>query len=257
MSSYIGKYAEYYDTIYAQKDYAGEAAFLADCLGRYGVSAPANLLEIACGTGSHALALERLGFRLKATDYSQDLLAVAREKGAQAESNIEFAWADMRELVLDKTDFDAAICLFDSIGYVQADAAIKSVIAGVKKHLKPGGFFLFEFWHAPAMRANFDPLRIGRWNLDDGILVRVAQTRIDAAQDLATVNYELIELGNDGRYTGTTETQVNRFFSLDKMKSLIEAAGFEPLNWLNGYSWDEAIDENCWHVLCVARAATD
>lgn len=257
MSSYIGKYAEYYDTIYAQKDYAGEAAFLAECLGRFGVSAPADLLEIACGTGSHALALERLAYRLKATDHSQDLLAVAHKKGEQAGAKVEFTWADMRELALEKRDFDAAICLFDSIGYVQTDAAIKSVFAGVRKHLKPGGLFLFEFWHAPPMRANFDPLRIGRWDLDNGVLVRIAQTQVDEAQDLASVSYELIELGHDGRYTRTTETQVNRFFSVDKMKSLIEAAGFEPLNWLNGYSWDEAIDENCWHVFCVAQAARD
>lgn len=253
MSSYLGKYAEYYDIIYAQKDYAQEAAFVNEAFQRFGLSMPAGLLELACGTGRHALELERLGYQLLSTDYSNDLLNVAREKASKAGSHIKFEWADMRELNLECQDFDGAICLFDSIGYVQSDEAVCDAFAGIKRHLVPQGLFIFEFWHAEAMRDHFDPTRVRRWELDSGSLLRIAETQLHRDKDLAEVSYELLELRNDGSYERTTETQINRFFTVEKMKLLLESAGFEALKWLNGYSWDEAINENAWHVVCIAK----
>ncbi|HSS98073.1 MAG TPA: hypothetical protein VLK33_13625, partial [Terriglobales bacterium] len=74
MSSYLGKHAEYYDTIYADKPYAQEAAVVHACMQNHSRGKTERLLELACGTGRHAFELEKLGYQIVATDYSKDLL---------------------------------------------------------------------------------------------------------------------------------------------------------------------------------------
>jgi len=255
MSSYLGKHAQYYDIFYQDKDYAAEAAFVDECLKRYGSSDGRKLLELACGTGNHAFALEGLGYQLIASDYSEDLLAEAKKKAKVKDSEIDFRLADMRTLDVDERPFDALICLFDSIGYVQSDEAIKKVLQNVHKHLIPGGLFVFEFWHADAMLRHYDPVRIRRWPLPKGELLRISSTKLEKEKSLASVSYEIIELHNDNKYEMINETQVNRFFTVAEMDEFLRGNHFEPLTWLNGYAWDETISEESWHILGVARAA--
>jgi SAM-dependent methyltransferase len=257
MASYTGKHAEYYDIFYQDKDYAGEAAFVHACLERFSQGAPLRLFEMACGSGNHALQLQQLGYEIVAIDYSEDLLAVARAKAVSRNASIDFRLADMRSLALADEPFDAAICLFDSIGYVQTNAAIQQVLDGVRKHLRPGGLFVFEFWHAAAMLKGYDPVRVRRWPVEGGELLRISSTRLEPEQQLAEVTYDIYDLGADGAYTYLQETQVNRYFLVQEMAAFLTRAGLEPLAWLDGYSWKEDIDENTWHVLAVARRGMD
>jgi SAM-dependent methyltransferase len=162
-TSYVGRHAELYDLFYAQKPYAEEARFVHECIEKYAQAPKHSLLDLACGTGSHAFEFESLGYQVIATDYSADMLAQARQKAKEKNSQIEFRQQDMRILDLPERPFDVTICLFDSIGYVATNENILRVLRGVHSHLRPGGIFIFEFWHAAAMLKNYDPVRVKRW----------------------------------------------------------------------------------------------
>jgi SAM-dependent methyltransferase len=252
MGSYLGKHAAYYDIFYRDKPYEKEAEFIHQLLTEYSKGRIKTLLELACGTGKHALVLEKLGYQIVATDYSEDLLAVAQQKATAAGSKIEFREQDMRELNLPER-FDAVYCLFDSIGYVQTNEAIRKVLDGVSAQLKSGGLFVFEFWHAAAMLTSFEPRRERHWQLADGELVRVSTTKLDVPRQLAEVSYEIKEF-SDGKLVGELkETQVNRFFLVQEMAAFLEQSGFRVLNFLHAYDKEAVIDGNTWHVLAVAQ----
>ncbi len=253
MSSYVGKHAEYYDTIYAEKPYAQEAAVVHACLQKYASGKITRLLELACGTGRHAFELEKLGYQVVATDYSKDLLAVAERNAKELKSKIDFRYQDIREISLPDEPFDAAYCLFDSIGYVQSNQAMQQVLAGVHRHLRENGLFIFEFWHAAAMLRNYEPRRERRWKTKSGELVRVSSTRLDVPKQLAEVTYEFQEVGADGRKETFSETQVNRYFLVQEMVLFLESRGFEPLDWLAAYQLEQPITEDTWHILAIAR----
>jgi ubiquinone/menaquinone biosynthesis C-methylase UbiE len=136
VSSYVGKYAEYYNLIYADKPYKHEAEFVHRCIQRHSAGQTRRLLELACGTGRHARELEELGYAIIATDYSEDLLAVARNSAKAAGSRVEFRFGDMRSLEVGGEAFDAVYCLFDSIGYAQTNEAILSVLHFSQKHFR-------------------------------------------------------------------------------------------------------------------------
>jgi hypothetical protein len=87
--------------------------------------------------------------------------------------------------------------------------------------------------------------------MPSGELVRIARTKLNVATQLAEVTYEISEL-KDGNTTDLVETQVNRYFLVQEMKSYLENHGFEVLEFLPAYESGD-IDENTWHVLSVAR----
>lgn len=253
MSSYIGRHAELYDLFYADKPYAEEALFVHRCLQKYSAAPAVRLLELACGSGSHALALEKFGYQILATDYSEDMLEIAGKKARRLSSTVEFRAQDMTELSLGDEPFDAAICLFDSIGYVATNDRISQVLEGVHRNLRPDGLFIFEFWHAAAMLRNYDPVRVRRWDTDQGTVLRISETSLDCAAQLSQVKYSVYELNRDGTFESLVETQVNRYFLVQEMNYWLTSSGFVPLKWFAGFSDDEKINEDSWHVVAVAR----
>jgi SAM-dependent methyltransferase len=251
MSSYVGRHADWYDLFYAEKPYDAEAAFVDRCLREHAIRPVQRILELACGTGRHARALASRGYELLATDYSPDMLTRARRHATQ-DSRLQFRQADMRELRLGEEPFDAAICLFDAIGYVQTNEAILSVLRGVSSHLHDGGLFVFEFWHAPAMLRNFDPVRVRTWPIAGGELIRISSTTLSPTNQTAAVQYRILELRGDGTYSALEETQTNRFFQVQEMSNLLSAGGFEPVHFYAGFDVHAELTLDTWHVVAVA-----
>ena len=252
MTSYSGRHAELYDLFYADKPYEAEAAFVAQCLREFSVGPTTRLLEIACGTGTHALQLAQRGYKIVATDHSADMLARARQKAA-ANSQVEFQLQDMTQLEVSGAPFDAAYCLFDAIGYVGTNEALEKVFRGVHKHLRRDGLFIFEFWHAAAMLRHYDPVRVRRWERDDSTILRISETSLDYAKQLSSVRYSIYELKHDGTYSSLTETQTNRYFLVQEMSAWLTATGFAPLKWFAGFTNSETISDETWHIVAVAR----
>lgn len=251
MISYSGRHAELYDLFYADKPYEAEAAFVDQCLREYSVGPTDSLLEIACGTGTHALLLEKRGYKIVATDYSNDMLERARQKASG--SGVDFRLQDMTQLDVSGVPFDAAYCLFDAIGYVATNEALEKVFRGVQKHLRSDGIFIFEFWHAGAMLRHYDPVRVRRWQTVDSLVLRISETSLDYANQLSHVAYSIYELKNDGTYSSLAETQVNRYFLAQEMAAWLTATGFAPVKWFAGFSNNEKISDETWHILAVAR----
>ena len=253
MSPYTGRQAEFYDVFYGDKPYAKETAFVHECLQQYGTGTTHRLLELACGTGSHALELEKFGYEIVATDYSGDMLSCARRKAAKEASTVDFRQQDMRALDIADGPFDAVICLFDSIGYVETNEAIVKVMQGVHEHLRPDGLFMFEFWHGAAMIRSYDPVRVRRWPTPEGELVRISETELVHSRQLARVTYTIYELRHDGTYGSLKETHTNRYFLTQEMSYWLSSCGFTPLKWFAGFNPDENINEQTWHIVALAR----
>jgi SAM-dependent methyltransferase len=240
-NTFQGLHARHYDLIYATKPYADEARFVHDLLG----GAPGRLLDVACGSGRHARELAKLGWEVTGVDYSADLLEHAH--GFQAHQQ------DMRELDVPGEPFDAVTCLFDSIGYPQEDEGVVAALAGMRRHLAPGGRVAVEFLHAPALLANADPVRVRRFELPDGgTLVRISETKL--RDSVMHVSYEVIELRPDGSYERETEPQSNRFFAVEEMRGLMELAGLGAVRFVPAYA-DGEIGADTFHVIALADAA--
>jgi SAM-dependent methyltransferase len=255
-ASYRGIHAAIYDALYAAKPYAEEAAFVARRFAAHGVAPGARLLDLACGTGSHALALAALGYDVTGIDNSVDMLARAISKVPGPSARVRFTAADLPSINLGEARFEAATCLFNSIGYLRTDMAIRSTFERVHSALSGAGMLFIEFWHAPAMIAHHEPLRVRRLETPRGEIVRIAETSIDREASVAQVAYSIYDLDRAGHYSRHDEVQVNRFFTQGEMDRLLTAGGFRALEWFAGFSESAALDERAFSLTVLAKAET-
>lgn len=253
MTNYAGHYAELYDLFYADKPYAVEASFIHDCIQEFGLRQTRAVIELACGTGRHALELEKLGYQITATDGSLDMIEIARRRAGQNGSEVVFLVAEMQNLELPAKQYDAALCLFDSIGYLKTNHALQHTLAKVWKYLAPGGVFIFEFWHAPAMLNHYSPMRIRKLKTADGEISRTSETTLDRVNRLAVVNYTVHQRTHDGNHSTLRESHTNRFFSVDEMKTLVSRANLEPVKFFAGFNKTDPITDETWHIVAVTQ----
>jgi len=248
VNSYTGLHARAYDEIYADKPYAREAQFIHELAGTQG----GKLLDVACGTGRHALAFADLGYDVTASDVNEELLAEGRNA---AGDRVRFVQGDMCDLHVDGGPFDLVTCLFDSIGYPQEDDRIVSALRSLGRHAAPGARIVCEFLHAPALLRGADSVRIRRLILRDGReLVRTSETTLEVERMLMHVRYELWAIASDGRVEHDDEAQTNRVFSVPEMRLLATAAGLVVREVMPAYL-DGPIGPDTFHILLIAEVA--
>ncbi len=137
------KSQRFYDAIYSGKDYAEEARRLKRFIAQFKRSAGNALLDIACGTASHAPYL-RDDFTYEGLDLDPEMLALARQRFP----DIPFHQGDMADFALGR-QFDVVTCLFSSIAYTRTVPRLHQAIATMARHVCPGGVLLIEPFFTP------------------------------------------------------------------------------------------------------------
>ena len=105
------------------------------------------ILEIACGNGVFARRLAKLGAKIIATDFSENLLEQARKRTIEYENSIEYRFIDATNeeqlLALGERRFDAAICNMA----IMDIATIEPMMSALSRLLKVDGRFIFSVMH--------------------------------------------------------------------------------------------------------------
>jgi SAM-dependent methyltransferase len=102
-----------------------------------------KILDIACGTGRHAVEMARRGYAVTGVDISPDMLAAARQEAQAQGLEIELLQEDMRELHFPQA-FDAAYILFNTMCLLTRNEELLAFLKGVHIALKPGGLLVIE-----------------------------------------------------------------------------------------------------------------
>ena len=133
--------AQYYDLMFEGSRSPGEAArqrVLGPILPRL-----ESACDLACGTGTTALALAGMGIKMFAVDLSPVICRLAREKARRAHLPLRVLRADMRSFRLPEP-VDLITCEFDALNHVPRKADLRLVVRSVARALRPGGYFYFD-----------------------------------------------------------------------------------------------------------------
>ena len=76
------------------------------CVERAGVEPGMEVLDVGCGTGNAAIPAARLGARVTGLEPWPELLAIARERAADAMVEIDWVEGDPAELPFEDGRFD-------------------------------------------------------------------------------------------------------------------------------------------------------
>lgn len=113
--------------------------WLIDALG---LDAGAALLDIGCGPGLYAERFARRGLRVTGVDYSRRSIAYATESAQQQGLAITYRYQDYRTLE-DTAQYDAALLIYGDLCVLNPQDRA-TVLANVRRALKPGGLFAFD-----------------------------------------------------------------------------------------------------------------
>lgn len=182
--------AKYYDKVYELKDYKGESKILEQLIKQHKKSAGKELLDVACGTGTHLNFLKET-FTCTGTDLNAEMIDVAKNKHPE----IHFEVADMAELNLGKK-FDVITCLFSSIGYITSKERLSKTIKGFSDHLKPGGVMFIEQWLDKTIFRAGEP-HITTYQNDDLIITRVNTSEVKGDLSIFDMHYLVAERGKE------------------------------------------------------------
>jgi len=117
---------------------------------------PCRLLDLGCGTGRHVVHFAERNFQVTGVDLSEHMLAMARAHLAEAGVGATLVHGDITELsALHLGRFEAALCMFSTLGMVYGRANRVRFLSEVREHLEPAGALAchvhsrwFNVWHA-------------------------------------------------------------------------------------------------------------
>jgi SAM-dependent methyltransferase len=131
------RFAWFYDRYWGEHSLAFLPAL--DELILAGLERGSPVLDVACGTGQLAGALDERGFRVTGVDASGEMLALACRNAPAC----RFLQADVRSLGFAAA-FQAAVCVYDSLNHLGSLEELGAAFRGVGAALLPGGAFAFD-----------------------------------------------------------------------------------------------------------------
>lgn len=244
--------ARFYDAVYANKDYAAEAAYVVRLLGAYGHD-PRSLLELGAGTGRLAMELARDGHRVFGIDASSEMVARANERLEHlGVEGVSFLAADATGYRAEQ-QFDAVIACFHVLNYMATPQALDAAFATAAAHLEPGGLFLFDSWHGPAVHAQGPEARVRDLVVDGAPVVRIAEPCHDPANQTVDVRYRFfVRPSPTEAWELIEETHHLRYLFHKDVAAACRDAGFELVReeaWLDG----TPLDERTWSACYLTR----
>jgi glycine/sarcosine N-methyltransferase len=225
-----------------------------------------RVLDAACGSGGHALALAGWGYDVAGADASPAMIALARQKGAQVGLDAPFVVSDLAGLPLATPrgrPYDAVLCLGNSLPHLLTQADLIAALRGIAGVLRPGGLFLTQNLNYDLRWARQPRFFAAQGGLLDGreVLVwRFADYELEAGR--IAFHIALFRKPEGTGATADWDVQVHTtpqrpLFEADLISALAEA-GFTDVRSYGRMALPlEAFDpERCGDLVVVARAAS-
>jgi len=228
---------------------AFELPFFEQLFNRHAVR---RVLDTACGTGGHAIALAQRGYQVAGADLSAKMIALARQNAAGANVPVEFAVAGFGELAQTVgVGFDAILCLGNSLPHLLTKQAVAAALADMAIALRRGGLLIIQ-------NRNYDRV----WKQGERFMPPTAHRHGD--QEI--IFFRFMDLGketmtfNMARFWRTTggwdfcvdATTLRPIFYHD-LATVLETAGFRSATFYGDYRFSPFDPENSGDLVAVAQ----
>ncbi len=236
--------AEIYDSVMENVDYEMWSDFIDEIIQTHHPS-PQNVLELACGTGSLSLALDRYNcYQIVGTDKSAAMVAKAREKAATGNPRVAFRRMDFLDITLQQT-FDIVVSIFDSVNYLHSKEDVRQLLNQARKVMNTDSLFIFDFTTPKNSEQAIKYL-----NNEEGITPNnyhfFRKSEYDADRQIHYNTFEIDKLADDRREVleQVIEEHRQRTYSLKQMQDIITGTDFEIVAKYSEFDLDEATPES-------------
>lgn len=242
----FANYGKSYDKECFTQGTVGEVDFVERELG---ADRAKRILDIACGTGRHAIELARRGYRVTGFDLSEGQLRQAREKAAAAGVSVVF---EPRDATLPhfSQEFDAALMFCEgAFPLMETDEKNHAILVHAAAALRPGGKLLMTTLNAlfPLFHSVKDFLDANASGATTGDLTFDLMTFRERAK---------LTFTDDAGQSHTVDTN-ERYYTPPELRWLLETAGFAKVDifgcHLGQFSREHPLPPEDFEMLVVAE----
>ncbi|MCW4003463.1 MAG: class I SAM-dependent methyltransferase [Candidatus Bathyarchaeota archaeon] len=119
------------------------------------------VLDLACGTGRHAIPLTKDGYCVVGLDISRTLLSIAKKRYSQ----IQLVRGDMRFLPFTHEAFTAAISMDTSFGYLPTEQDGSQSLSELRQALNPRGVLIVDVFNREQLISKYSRKPRFKWAL--------------------------------------------------------------------------------------------
>lgn len=229
-------FAYYYDSLMDPQFYNDYEEFINEHCDFH------EVLELGCGTGEMAIRLSQKNKKVFATDISDDMLNVTKQKAMYKNVDLLLQKVDMRDF---STSYpvDLILCLCDSLNYLLEPQDILDTFINVYHSLKHDGTFIFDIDSLYKMNNILNNYQENEE--DDDFLFRWHVEHIDNG---FVHHYVYIhdKIENDI----VEEHHYQKTFAIEKYLEWLKQAGFIHIDY---YSDFNEYKEECERIIFVCR----
>lgn len=205
------------------------------------------ICDIGCGSGTITLSLLDKGYDMIGVDGSIDMLSEAQNKRMEHSSGDKalFLCQQLPEFELYGT-VDCLISTLDTLNYITEPDDLDRLFYWFRNYLNPNGLLIFDINSDYKYRSLLDnQCRV----YDEEDVFMVWQSRCD--DDLCY--HDLVIFSKDGdHYERYDEEQVQRYYSVNHIKTLLQKYGFKVIKITDDYSENDP-DEKTQRLTFVAK----
>jgi len=255
MREFGRRYSRYYDALYSEKDYEKECDYLEALFAKFSQIRVRRILDVACGTGGHAIPLATRGYDILARDLSGSMLEFARRKIEEAGlgNKVRLQKLDMRSFH-ESGKFDACICMFAAIGYLSRQEEVLDALRTMRRYVKAGGLLVFDCWNGLAVLTLKPSRRLRRIHRDGLMMTRSAIPQLDMVQNLCKVKYDIVVNGDSRESTKFSEIHTMRYFFPEDLRFLLKLSRFKLVSFHPFLEPTHEVGTKDWNVTTVAIA---
>lgn len=246
-------YSEYYDLLYADKDYKSEAEYVLGLITAHSNSRLGSILELGCGTGAHAELFAEKGWSVHGIDMSPQMLERAHTRAAASphSAKLKFELGDVRTFRSDER-YDAVVSLFHVASYQTTNADLEAMFETAARHLKPGGVLLFDFWYGPAVLSERPSVRVKRYANDRVSITRIAEPVLEDHLNVVEVRYSISVRRGAEAPVEIFEKHRMRYLFLPELEAMLARQGF-ALEAARQWMSSGTASLNSWSVCAIAK----
>ncbi|MCP4685284.1 MAG: class I SAM-dependent methyltransferase [bacterium] len=221
------KFASVYDRLEADRFSVRMAEYTLKILNRFEVEVD-EALDLCCGTGTAIKIFSDRGMVMSGLDRSREMLKRTKEKLRGRNIPLycqELPRFEIREKTMSRAPlrgFGLVTCFYDSLNYLKNERELKAAFRAVYKHLRPGGWFVFDMNTPHALKTIW-----GSQPPFSGVKDDVAWIfRSEFFRENTTANCYVTLFVKSGRsWKRLDETHTEKGFSDKTIKSLLKDVG--------------------------------
>tara|TARA_B100000902_G_scaffold203328_1_gene193900 strand:- start:189 stop:962 length:774 start_codon:yes stop_codon:yes gene_type:complete len=221
--TYDDIYAEHYDLLSQHKDYAEETKSLDNLITSLSVNKKAPIIDIGCGTGSHAIELSKLrGNPICGFDTSGPMIRKALSKS----STVDFISGEMSNVY--KQHYSFAFSLFNVVNCLDDLVELTQFFLLVNAVLKSDRHFFFEFWNSALVSLSPPNTIIREYFSEDKKIMRTVEPdNSELNSGKLKLEYKVDVITDEEIQESFTRVHLLTIFSFEEIEACLKDADFE------------------------------